>query len=186
VDVVAARRSGAVSTTRSQWAAATASRTASSPGRRHVAPLKPSSRHTYSSQISSSWSAHHARNRASCGSLVCCWACRWVETRRSRARRMVYLLVSRSWQRRGSGRRSSAGGWAQWLTRSGPLHEQLVRLVPPALPVGGWMRLATQAPWARHETLLAEHSQKHSCGEDIRCGEVVPCALAADDVTRSS
>jgi hypothetical protein len=74
----------------------------------------------------------------------------------------------------------------QWLIQRGPLHEQLVRPVPPALPVGRWACLATQAPLAVHVALLVECSQKYSCEEGMPCRQTTPNAPAADDGTRSN
>jgi hypothetical protein len=66
-----------------------------------------------------------------------------------------------------------------------PLEQQLVRLVPPALPMGRWSRLATQAPGAFHETLLVECLvQEHWCEEGTSRKDRTPCVPAAGVVTR--
>ena len=57
------------------------------------------------------------------------------------------------------------GGHGAW-GMIGPLEQELVRLVPPALPTGRWSCLATQAPGSFHKTLLAECLfHEHSYGE---------------------
>src|SRR5262249_50771327 len=132
-----------------------------------------------SSRTSHSCWAHHARKRSRCCSLVCCRACRWVETRTYRAMRRVHLLVGLDG--RSQSRGSARGGR---LTHGGPLQEQLLRLGPPTLPVGTGVRLATHAPLALHEALLAERSAAHSCSEGRSCGVNVPGARAAGAVTR--
>src|SRR5262249_23141976 len=174
-----ARRSGAVSTTWSHCAAATASRKASRPGRRNVEPLTPSSRKTNSSRTSQAWSAHHARKRASCCSLVCWWACRWVDTRTYKAVRIVFLLVSigECLEMKGS-----QGAWGM-----SPLEQEVVRLVPPTLPTGRERCLATQAPGAFHEPLLAECPfHEHSCEEGTSAAGGMLSVSARGAVTRSA
>ena len=71
------------------------------------------------------------------------------------------------------------GGYGAWGIS--PLEQELVRLVPPALPTGRWSCLATQAPGSFHETLLAECLfHEHSCGERTSAEGWMPSSSVTD------
>jgi hypothetical protein len=76
------------------------------------------------------------------------------------------------------------GGHGAWGIS--PLEQELVRLVPPALPTGRWSYLATQAPGSFHEALLAECLfHEHSCGESTSGEGWMPSSSAGDAVSKS-
>jgi hypothetical protein len=76
------------------------------------------------------------------------------------------------------------GGHGAWGVS--PLEQELLRLVPPALPTERWSCLATQAPGSFHVPLLAERPfHEHSCGESTSAEGGMPTSSAGDAVTRS-
>ena len=77
------------------------------------------------------------------------------------------------------------GGHGAW--GSSPLEQELIRLVPPALPTGRWSCLATQAPGSFHEPLLAECPfHEHSCEEGTSGAGWMLSVSARGAVTRSA
>jgi hypothetical protein len=77
--------------------------------------------------------------------------------------------------------KGSQGAWG-----ISPLEQEVVRLVPPALPTGRGSGLATQAPGSFHEPLLAECLfHEHSCEESTSGEGWMPTSPAGDAVTRS-
>src|SRR6266567_3213370 len=94
--------------------------------------------------------------------MVCAWAWRVVDTRAYTATRIRHLL--------GDHRQIRQAAF------SGPPHQQLVGLIPPALAVATRAVLAADGPGPNHRALLPG---RHLSGEQIP-------ANAADGATNSS
>src|SRR5512132_3747844 len=94
--------------------------------------------------------------------MVCAWAWRVVDTRAYTATRIRHLLADQRQTRQAA---------------SGPAHQQLIGLIPPALAIAARAGLTADGPGPDHRALLPG---RHHSGEEI------PAHAAAGATSSSS